>query len=116
MPPVGDFAWLRPLIPGLVDAGLDVVVMTHARFRDDVERAGAAHFDLFERYPLEAADAESEPPPVRFVSYAVRYAREIVADAAALDPAIVVHDTFGVIGRVVARVRRARPERAYRAA
>jgi UDP:flavonoid glycosyltransferase YjiC (YdhE family) len=104
MPPVGHFARLRPLIPGLVDAGLDVVVLTHARFRGAVERSGATLVDLFDRYPLEPADTESEPPPVRFVSYAGRYAREIVADSAALDPSVVVYDSFAVIGRVVGRL------------
>lgn len=104
MPPVGHFARLRPLIPGLVDAGLDVVVMTHARFREFVERAGATFFDLFGRYPLEDADSESEPPPVRFVSYAGRFADEIVRDSRELAPALVVYDSFAVVGRVVGRV------------
>lgn len=104
MPPVGHFARLRPLIPGLVEAGLEVVVMTHERFRGDVERAGAAFVDLFARYPLDGVDDTSEPPPVRFVTYAGRYAREIVADAAALAPSVVVYDSFAVVGRVVGRV------------
>ena len=39
---------------------------------------------------------------MRFVSYAGLYAREIITDAAALTPALVVNDTFAVIGRVVA--------------
>ena len=88
--------------PGLIDAGLNVVVLTDERFRDAVESCGASFVDLFGRYPLDGVDPESTPPPVRFVSYAGLYAREIITDAAALTPALVVNNTFAVIGRVVA--------------
>ena len=102
MPPVGHFQRVRALLPGMIDAGLNVVVLTDERFRDAVEGCGASFVDLFGRYPLDDVDPESTPPPVRFVSYAGRYAREIISDAAALTPALVVYDTFAVIGRVVA--------------
>lgn len=102
MPPVGHFNRLRPVIPALVDAGLDVVVATHERFRGDVERSGARFFDLFERFPLEGLDEASQPPPVRFVTYAGHYGAEIAADLAELAPNLVVYDTFAVVGRVVA--------------
>jgi len=104
MPPVGHFQRLRPLVPGLVDAGLDVVVATHGRFRGDIERSGARFLDLFARYPLDGLDEDSQPPPVRFVTYAGHYAEEIIRETAKLAPNLVVYDTFAVIGRVVAHV------------
>ena len=57
--------------------------------------------DLFTKYPLERADAESIPGSCRHVSFAGHYAEEIVRDLEELGPSLVVYDTFAVIGRVV---------------
>jgi MGT family glycosyltransferase len=99
----GHFNRLRPLIAGLVRAGVPVNVFTHAGFRAAVESDGAAFSDLFAAGPLEDADDESMPVPCRFVTFAAERAEEVARRAAALEPALVVHDTFAVIGRVVAR-------------
>jgi UDP:flavonoid glycosyltransferase YjiC (YdhE family) len=101
MPPVGHFQRLRPVVAALARAGLDVVVATDRRFQAAVERCGARFDPLFERHPLDGLDEGSQPPPVRFVTFAGRYAEEVVAEAAALEPDVVVYDTFAVIGRVV---------------
>lgn len=101
MPQPGHFHGLRPLIAGLARRGVECHVFTHGDFRADVERAGAAFTDLFSKYPLDAVDAESDPAPSRFVSFAGRYAGEILDDLSEIRPALVVHDQHAVIGRVV---------------
>lgn len=98
----GHYKRLRPIIAGLVASGLDTTVFTDAAFARDVEIRGARFRDLFAGRPLDAADAESIPVPARFVSFAGRFADEIVREVAPLRPALVVHDTFAVIGAVVA--------------
>ncbi len=102
MPLRGHFQRLRPLIAGLVDAGVTTHVFTDRRFAPEVESAGGQFVDLFAGRPIEAADATSMPVPCRFVSFAGHYADAVVAEAAALRPSIVIHDTFAVIGWVVA--------------
>jgi len=101
IPETNHFALLRPLIAGLVEEGAIVHVFTDPRRAEGVERAGAHMVDMYGRYSLDEADDESVPLPSRFVTYAGRYAEEIVREAAALRPALVVYDVFAVIGRVV---------------
>lgn len=102
MPQRGHFQRLRSLISGLSGRGVPVHVFTHRDFRIQTERAGGTFVDLFARYPPERADTESLPFPCRFVSFAGHYAEEVLRDLEALNPSLVVHDTFAVIGRVVA--------------
>lgn len=98
----GHYKRLRPIIAGLVASGLDTTVFTHAAFADDVRVRGARFRDLFADRPLAVADDASVPIPARFVSFAGRFADDVVREAAELRPALVVHDTFAVIGAVVA--------------
>lgn len=98
----GHYKRLRPLVAGLVDAGLDTTVFTDAAFAEDVRARGARFRDLFASRPLAAADDASIPIPARFVSFAGRFADDVVREVAGLRPALVVHDTFAVIGAVVA--------------
>jgi len=102
MPEAGHFQRLRPLISGLADRGMEAHVYTHSKFRLQVEHAGGIFFDLFSKYPLEQADDESLPVPCRFVTFAGTYAGEILRDVLTIRPSLVVHDTFAVIGRVIA--------------
>ena len=67
-----------------------------------MKRAGGTFVDLFSSRPLDAADAESMPMPCRLVSYAGWFAGQVAPQVAALDPSLVIHDTFAVIGWVVA--------------
>jgi UDP:flavonoid glycosyltransferase YjiC (YdhE family) len=102
MPEQGHFKRLLPLIAGLAGAGMPTLVLTDLRFREQVERAGGQFVDLFMEHPIEHADATSIPIPCRYVSFAGRYADDIVRKLAPLQPAIIVHDTFAVIGAAVA--------------
>jgi MGT family glycosyltransferase len=104
MPEAGHFARLRPLIADMSRSGLAAHVFTHSRFRVDVERAGGTFVDLFEKYPLEDADGESVPIPSRFVSFAGHFAEQVHADVEEIGPALVIYDTFSVIGHVVGRM------------
>ena len=103
MPETGHFQRLRSLISGLSRMGVTAHVFTHQKFAPDVERAGGLFFDLFSKYPLEEADDSSVPVPCRFVTFAGRYAESICRDVKKTQASLVIHDTFSVIGRVVAR-------------
>jgi MGT family glycosyltransferase len=102
MPERGHFNRLLPLISGLADTGMPTHVWTDVRFREEVARAGGRFVDLFAGRPIESADATSTPVSCRYVSFAGRYADDVAREVAALRPAIVVHDTFAVIGAAVA--------------
>lgn len=104
MPEHGHFQRLRPLIADLVRRGFTTHVLTARRYEREVEQAGGRFVDLFAAYPLDAVDAESVPVPCRYVTYAGAYAEAIARDVAELRPALVVYDTFAVVGRVVARL------------
>ena len=102
MPEDGHFMLLRPVIAGLVRSGFAVHVFTHRRFGAEIERVGGRLEDLFTSHPLERADADSRPIPCRYVSFAGFYAEEILADLRRLRPALIVYETFAVIGRLAA--------------
>ncbi len=98
----GHFHRLRPLITGLTRAGVRTYVFSHATFREDIERCGGHHVDLFAGRPLGDADATSVPLPCRGVSFAGHFGDDVVREVATLRPAVIIHDTFAVIGVVVA--------------
>ena len=102
MPEEGHFQRLRPLISGLARGGMAAHVFTDRKFRAQVELDGGIFFDLFSKYPLERADDESLPVPCRFVTFAGAYAEHIRHDVEKIKPSLVIHDTFAVIGRVIA--------------
>lgn len=103
MPEAGHVRRLLPLVAGLTAAGAQVEVFTESRFAPEVERAGGRFVDLFARYPLDRVDSDSRPVPCRYVTFAGAYADDVVADLRALDPALIVYDTFAVVGWVAAR-------------
>lgn len=98
----GHFQRLRPLISELTGRGITTYVFTGRRFETRVEQAGGIFVDLFAKYPLERADAESRMRGSRYVSFAACYADEIIKDVEALRPSLVVYDTYAVVARVVA--------------
>jgi UDP:flavonoid glycosyltransferase YjiC (YdhE family) len=104
MAETGHFKQIRPLIADLAARGLDVHVFTDGLFGPDVGRAGAKLVDIFAAHPLDLADNKSMPFPCRYVSYAGTYAEEIIAKVKALAPALILCETFSVIGRVAAQV------------
>lgn len=101
MSQIGHFHALRPLISGLAGRGLTPYVFTDRDYRIHVERAGGTFVDLFANRPLERADSESDPNPCRFVSFAGRYAAEILDELYEIQPSLIVYDQHAVIGRVV---------------
>jgi hypothetical protein len=102
MPDGSHFRRLQSVITRLAALGDPVHVFTGRQFQRDVERAGGTFADLFARRSIELADDESMPMPCRLVSFAGRYAGEICDEVASLAPSLIVHDTFAVIGWVVA--------------
>ena len=98
----GHFKRMLPVIDGLARAGVAAHVFTDAAFRRDVERAGGIFVDLFARHTVDDADRSSIPIPSRFVTFAARFGERIADEAAMRRPTFVVHDTFAVVGRVVA--------------
>jgi UDP:flavonoid glycosyltransferase YjiC (YdhE family) len=102
MPEIGHFHRLQSLISGLAGKHITVNVFTHRMFKPGVKRAGGVFFDLFSKYPLESVDSTSFPIPCRFVSFAAAYAGQVCRDVERTRPSLVIHDTFAVIGQVVA--------------
>jgi MGT family glycosyltransferase len=94
---------LLPLIAGFASRGHTVHVLARAVMRDEVELAGGIFFDLFGRYPVEAVDTTSLPVPSRLVSFAAAYAEPLIAEVAALRPALLVYDSFMVVGPLIGR-------------
>jgi len=103
MPERGHCYRLLGVVSALARRGATVHVLTDARFRAEVEHAGARFVDLFARFPLDAVDAESRPIPCRYVTFAGHYAAALAADVATLAPALVLYDTFAVVAPAVAR-------------
>ena len=99
----GHFQRLLPLVAGLVRRGAAVHVMTRPEAREPAEAAGARFFDLFGKYPVEAADDRSIPLPSRLVSFAAVYAEPLIAEVLALRPALIVYDSFVVVAPLIAR-------------
>jgi len=87
----------------LAEAGVDVRVYSERRFAEAVAACGATLVDLLTPYPLERADRESRPLPVRNVTWAGRFAAEVIRTVEAFAPDLVVYDSYAVIGRVVGR-------------
>jgi MGT family glycosyltransferase len=99
----GHFQRLLPLVAGLRARGFDVHVMARPEAREPAEAVGARFFDLYTKYPVEAADGESIPLPSRLVSFAAAYADALMAEVAALRPALIVYDSYVVVAPLIAR-------------
>lgn len=102
MPENGHFQRMRSLISNLAGQGFDVHVFTHQKFFQQVVKSGGIFFDLFSKYPMEAADNESIPVPSRFVSYAATYVEPVCREVELIGASLVVHDGFAVIGKLTA--------------
>jgi MGT family glycosyltransferase len=102
VPADGHTRRLLPIVSAVAARGITAYVCAERHLEGDVRGAGGVFIDLYGKYPLAAADSESVPMAVRSVTYAAHFAEAITAEIAALDPALIVHDTFAVIARVVA--------------
>jgi len=103
-PETGHFGRMRGIIAHVAAAGAEAAVFTHRRFQREVEALGGTFHDLYGRYPIEEADSESHPVSCRHVSHAGRFAEEVASELRAVDPAVVVYDSFAVVGLVAARL------------
>jgi MGT family glycosyltransferase len=95
---------MMPAMDRLMARGFKLHVMTHPKNRQAVESCGAEFFDLFSRYPIDAADATSIPLPTRYVSFAAAYAEDLACTVAAIDPAFIFYETSSVVAPVVGRI------------
>ncbi|CAK0742067.1 Glycosyltransferase family 1 protein [Gammaproteobacteria bacterium] len=103
VPGQGHLQRMLPVVAGLCDLGIPVHFFAHEGGRPQIEQAGAQFVDLYANREMDRADAASLPGPIRCVSFAGYYGDEVVRQVAPLQPRLVLHDTFAVIGRVVAR-------------
>jgi UDP:flavonoid glycosyltransferase YjiC (YdhE family) len=78
-------------------------VFTHRDFEAETARCGGRFVNLFDNYPIDAADHSSNPIPCRYVSFAGHYANEVIADVRAIGPSLIIYETFSVIGPVAAQ-------------
>lgn len=96
------FNRLLRVVVELVRAGAAVRVWTDRAFQPDLVAAGAEFADLFDPVPLAAVDDASRPASSRFVTFAAARGVEISTAVGGWRPDLIVHDSFALIGRVVA--------------
>jgi MGT family glycosyltransferase len=99
----GHVQAMLPVVSELCARGREVLVYTDAEFAAWIARAGATPVDLDARYPIEAVDAASRPLPCRYVTFAAHYGTALAEEIGALDPELILYETFMVAGPVVAR-------------
>ena len=87
----------------LVRAGATVRFWTDRQFCAEVEAAGAEFADLFSPVPLAEIDDTSIPVPSRWVTFAAAQGERVAAEALAWGAAVVVYDSFALVGEVVGR-------------
>lgn len=102
IPGQGHISRMLPLVAGLCEMGVPVDFYAHEMARSPIERTGARFHDLYAGRDMDVPDGTSRPVPMRNVSFAGYWGEEIALEVAALGPRLVIHDTFAVIGRVVA--------------
>jgi MGT family glycosyltransferase len=102
-PEAGHFQAIRPLIARIAARGMAAYVFTHRDFEAATARCGGRFVNLFDKYPIDEADRSSNPIPCRYVSFAGHYANEVIADVRAIDPSLIIYETFSVIGPVAAQ-------------
>lgn len=90
----------------LIRSGAEVRVWTDRQFRQRIEAAGAQFTDLFAAGSVDSFDNTSTPRSVRFVTFAAARGSKLSVEAAAWKPNLVVHDSFALIGRLVAEILR----------
>lgn len=102
IPGPGHIHRMLPIVAGLCEAGIPVHFFANREAKGKIERTGARFVDLYTGRDINETDPASQPRQLRCVSFAGVHGDAVVAEAAALRPRLVLHDTFAVIGRVVA--------------
>lgn len=90
------------VVEGLVQLGAEVTVWTSGVHRAKVLATGAGFVDLFEDRTLDQVDPSSRPNPSRSVSFAGVMGASVTERMRPHRPDLVLHDTFAVVGRVLA--------------
>lgn len=98
----GHVQRILTLVADLSAAGARVHVFTERQFAAEIVQAGGRFDDLFANRSVDDADAESWPIPVRYATFAGRFADEIAEATAAVQPSLIVYDTFAVVGQAMA--------------
>lgn len=104
MPQQGHIQRTLAVIEALVSAGCSVHVFTGPLFAGAVTRGGGRFEDLYLEAEPDLVDPVSMPRPCRYVTFAAHQAPFIARRVAALQPDLLIYDTFAVIGRVVAKI------------
>ena len=99
----GHLQRLRPLVSSLAARGVAPHVFTDRRLADDVRACGGIFEDLFADHAIRDVDGASTPAPFRYVTFAGHYADGVAERVARVRPALVIYDSFAMIGRAVAR-------------
>lgn len=102
MPATGHVQRTIPVIHEFIKRQYNVLVYAHLKHRQLIENAGGKFVDLFTMCPVDVADSESIPIPIRFVSYAAYYYEVIKEMIADIDPALIIYDSFSVVAQLVA--------------
>jgi UDP:flavonoid glycosyltransferase YjiC (YdhE family) len=89
---------MRPLIAGVTRRGETAHVFAEPPLRAIAEEGGGVFHDVFRNRPQEQ---ESQPRPVRNVTFAGEHAESLAAELKALRARLVVYDTFAPVGRAV---------------
>jgi UDP:flavonoid glycosyltransferase YjiC (YdhE family) len=97
----GHFRRLLPLVSALRRHDRTAHVFTHRQFAREVESCGAHFVDLFAERAVPEVDAASTPAPLRYLGFAADLAADLAGRVARLRPALVVYDSFALIGRAV---------------
>jgi hypothetical protein len=103
----GHVARILALVWTLTETGVEAWVFSECRYQAEVRRAGGRFADLYAGRPLDLADGSSRPIPCRYVTFAGIHTEELVAEVAAIRPALILADSFAAIGSVVARLEAA---------
>jgi MGT family glycosyltransferase len=93
---------MLPVVAGLCTMGIPVDFYAHEMSRRAIEPTGARFVNIYDGRDMDVPDGESLPLPMRNVGFAGHWGDDIVRQVGATDPGLVLHDTFAVIGRVVA--------------
>ncbi|MGE0451137.1 MAG: glycosyltransferase [Vicinamibacterales bacterium] len=102
IPAHGHVSRMLPIVAGLRERGISVDFFAHEMSRRAVEMTGARFVDLYDGRDMDVPDDTSMPLPLRNVSFAGHWADDVLRQVVPLRPALILHDTFAVIGRAIA--------------
>ncbi len=104
IPANGHITPALPVISRLVSVGYDVVAYSTGEYQPQLEAAGA-QFRPYKlgRHSFEATDGSNMLPLISLIlEYTRRDLPRIITEAQALDPVLIIHDTYSLWGRMTA--------------